>query len=382
MKFPVPASADSGAPAVAPSVPWSAASRILCFAHHGVGDAINFLPALRSLRQAYPTARLVCTVGSTQVRDLLATQVRVDDWVLFGNRVTGLREILEGRTVPQESYSDIAKVLLRLRRERFDLIVGSYAMRPRTLVWGARLIGTRWLIGECDDPRYEKAFDRFARPRPGVHSLELNNAILGMAGIRVDYERPALRISAEDDASAAAWLERCGLAGRRYAVVHSTAAQSRDSKRWPADRFGRLCDMLATDLGLTPVLIGAADERSQIEAVCASSTVPITVAAGELSLRETAGLIARSALHVGNDSGLLHLAAALDRPTVGIFGPTDAVAFGPYSMRSAVATRRLPCSPCLPLLIHGCGNPVCLTELSVEQVATMVRSVIGSPAPT
>jgi heptosyltransferase-3 len=381
MTFPIPAPREAGAPAVGPSLPWSAASRILCFAHHGVGDALNFLPALRSLRQAYPSARIVCTIGSMQMRDLLAAQVQVDDWVPFGNRVTGLREILEGRTLPQETYRDIVKVVLRLRRERFDLIVGSYAMRPRTLVWGSRLFGCRWLIGQCGDPRYESAFARFSRPRPGVHSQELNNAILGMAGIRVDYERPALRVPAPDDAAVAAWLDRHGLAGRRYAILHTTASQSRDSKRWPADRFGRLCDMLVGELGLVPVLVGAADERPQIEAVCAAAGVPVVVAAGELSLRETAALIARSALHVGNDSGLLHVAAALDRPTVGIFGPTDAVAFGPYTVRSAVATRRLPCSPCLPLLIHGCGNPICLTELPVEEVAAAVRTVLRSPSP-
>lgn len=341
---------------------------------------MNFLPALRSLREAYPDALICCTVGSTQVRDLLATQVQIDEWMLFGNRLTGQREILVGRTLPQESLWAILRLLIRLRRRRFDLVVGAYVSTPRTLLWTRRLLGARWVIGQCDDRRYQKAFSRYSVSRPGAHSLEQNEAILGTAGIRVDYIRPALRIDTSDDVAIVAWLLQHDLIAQPFAVVHATAARSRENKRWPAAHFGSLCDIVWREFGLRPILIGAAEELEQIEDVRGYAHVPVVVAAGDLSLRLTAALIARAALHVGNDSGLLHVAAALDRPTVGIFGPTDAVTFGPFTDRGAVASRNLPCSPCSLILPLGCGNPICLTELHPQHVASVIHRLLVAPS--
>jgi ADP-heptose:LPS heptosyltransferase len=118
-------------------------------------------------------------------------------------------------------------------------------------------------------------------------------------------------------------------------------------KRWPADRFAALITRLWREQGVRALLLGGPDERALAEqAQAAAGDAQPIVAAGQMSLLGSFALIERCSLFIGNDSGLLHAAAALDVPYVGIFGPTSTASFRPIPRRSRQGRLLLPHTPC------------------------------------
>ncbi len=156
---------------------------------------------------------------------------------------------------------------------------------------------------------------------------------------------------------------------------------SSPEKRWPPDRFVAMIDRLtahhAVGAKLAVVILGAADERSLVEAICDAlserpgSGPPLAVL-GEARLPVVAAILERARLYIGNDSGLMHLAAASGAPTVGLFGPTPPARYHPWGERT--------------LLVQPAGHPGIgadqsvpyraprpIVELSVEQVIACVN---------
>jgi len=132
--------------------------------------------------------------------------------------------------------------------------------------------------------------------------------------------------------------------------------------------------------GFAVTLVGAARER----AVCAevAKLAPGAVnLAGETTLSELAALIRRSTISVTNDSGPMHLAVAVDRPVVSVFGPTDPIWIGPYGRADAVLQASPPCSPCYLRQLSRCRHAhVCMQEISARAVIERVDNILHKQA--
>ncbi len=117
------------------------------------------------------------------------------------------------------------------------------------------------------------------------------------------------------------------------------------NKRWPAERFGELAARLAA-LGYRPLIIGGSSDRPLAEAVMATGGDQTVSLCGRLSLTGCGALLQRSRLLVGNDTGVMHLAAAVKTPVLALFGPTDPAMYGPYGVRHRSLWHPRHCSPC------------------------------------
>ena len=154
------------------------------------------------------------------------------------------------------------------------------------------------------------------------------------------------------------------------------------AKRWPAERFGRLCRRAHRELGLQPVVFGAADEievKLRIQALCPE----VFFAHGD-SIRLTAALIGKCAAFVSNDSGLAHIATAMDVPVVMVCGPTDPGEVRPYMGSGCVVHAGLDCSPCFrvgrrPMTCTHQTYQACMKRITVGQVLGAVRSCLHLP---
>ena len=167
-----------------------------------------------------------------------------------------------------------------------------------------------------------------------------------------------------------------------YAVLVPGASNG-SAKRWPPTHWARLADLIANEHGLEIVLSGAGSERSLAEHVARSMRVPSRNTAGETSVTELVQLLAGARIVVAGDTGPLHVAAALGRPVVGIFGPTDPVNTGPISARSEVLRLGLPCSPCYDLRSPAdCKLPdrsiACMWGIAPDLVFATVQRVFAS----
>jgi len=138
------------------------------------------------------------------------------------------------------------------------------------------------------------------------------------------------------------------------------------AKRWLADRYAILLDRLIEEQKVQVVVFGAANEAAIAQAIRSLMTHRAVLLTGKTELAELIAMIACCDLFITNDSGPMHLAAALRVPTLAIFGPTDEIATGPQSPTAVVINKRVECSPCL---LRECPiDHRCMTRITVDEV--------------
>jgi ADP-heptose:LPS heptosyltransferase len=158
-------------------------------------------------------------------------------------------------------------------------------------------------------------------------------------------------------------------------------------KRWPVERFARLAKSLRNYYECEVVCIGGTEDRETAFAI--QSIVPeVKMAAGELSLAQTAALVSKCRLMIGNDSGPLHLSAALDTPTIGLFGPTHLGQFYPYNPElHRFIYKPFSCSPCYcyggSLFQHvpRCSRAYCMEAITEQDILQEVELLFSQKNP-
>jgi heptosyltransferase-2 len=180
---------------------------------------------------------------------------------------------------------------------------------------------------------------------------------------------PELKVSATE---LRAWRERLGLALDGHPVVALAPGAVGPSKRWPAAYYAELAQRLAAE-GTGVWVIGGPGEREIAAQIVRSDRGDIRDLTGP-DLRNAILALAAASTAVSNDSGLLHVAAALGTAAVGIFGPTSPWHWAPLNPIAAVieTASRLPCRPCHKPVCH-LGHHLCMRDISVDQVETAIR---------
>jgi lipopolysaccharide heptosyltransferase II len=150
-----------------------------------------------------------------------------------------------------------------------------------------------------------------------------------------------------------------------------------ETKQWRSDGFADVARHFLQKK-FAVVLIGSPRERTACDAVAALAPGIVNLG-GETTLSELAALTRRASLCVTNDSGPMHLAVALGRPVVSIFGPTDPVWIGPYRRDGAVLQAKLPCSPCYLRQLSRCNyGHACMKEVSAQAVIERAERILAN----
>jgi heptosyltransferase-2 len=185
--------------------------------------------------------------------------------------------------------------------------------------------------------------------------------------------RHAARRAARDDFAAAGVAETDVIIGMIPGSQWAT-------KRWPAARFAALIERLSAEPGRHCVLFGGAQDRPIAEAIRSLCRTRVIDRVGHTALRDLPAYMACCTVVVSNDTGPMHIAAALGKPIVALFGPTiPAMGFAPYGVRWEEASVWLPCRPCHPHGPHRCplSHWRCMRDLGVEQVAAGVDRLLS-----
>jgi lipopolysaccharide heptosyltransferase II len=141
------------------------------------------------------------------------------------------------------------------------------------------------------------------------------------------------------------------------------------TKQWPVERFAALVAPLRERLKLEAVVAGGPDTTDLAARIPGATNL-----AGKTNLRQLVALLERAALVVANDSGPMHVAAALGRPLVTPYGPTNPVRTGPYGRAESVVRLDIPCSPCYS---RSCSHQSCLQWLGIEPVLRLAEAEIS-----
>jgi heptosyltransferase II len=330
--------------------------RILVRSTNWVGDAVMSLPALEALRARFPRAEIV----------LLSKP-----WVseLYWHHPAVNRQIIYKPKGEHRGPLGFLKLVREIRAERFDAaLLFQNAFQAAWMAWLARI---PLRIGYARDGRGLLLHDAIEPPPAAAygHQVHYYLQLLFRADIITKphpVEEIRLRLTDAERTWATRKIDALGLGGPRFLVGLAPGAAFGPAKRWLPERFGGLADRLIGALNADVLIFGSAAERPLAEKIASSMKHTPAIAAGETSLRQLLALMARCRLIIANDSGPMHLAAALGIPLVAIFGSTDERATGPLGSRVRVVKRGVECSPCgrreCPIDFR------CMADLSVEEV--------------
>lgn len=278
-----------------------------------IGDVIHGMPVLSALRDRLPDAMLGWVVEQRAAA------------LLVGHKA--LDELI---TVPRgwlKSPSAVWRLRRRLRELRFDTAIDMQGLTKSAVA--ARLSGatTRIGFGDAKGRELSRLFYNRTVKTTAAHVIDCNLELLGPLGI----DRPTVRFDVpekpQDRAVAERAIDAAGL-NDGFAVINPGAGWP--SKLWPPERFAAVARHLGAARSLPTLAVWAGDEEHQwAEQIVAGSDGHARLAP-PTSLTELAAVVRRARLFVGSDTGPLHLAAAVDTPCVGLFGPMPAERNGPY----------------------------------------------------
>jgi ADP-heptose:LPS heptosyltransferase len=323
-----------------------------------LGDMLCAVPALRALRAEYPAARITL-VGLPWARELAA---RLRRYALDFLEFPGFPGLPERGA----DAASITRFLSHSRDAKFDLALQMHGSgeitNPLAVLMGARqTAGFYRPGGYCPDPQ------RYAEWRDDEHEVLRYLRLMERLGV------PPRGSALEFPLHEGDWSEwrALGLQRGRYAVVHAGAQLP--SRRWPAERFAAVADALAKQ-GLQIVLTGTPGEKDIVAGVARHMRAPAVDLAGRTSLGGLAALVARARLVLANDTGISHIAAALQAPSVIVASGSDPRRWAPLDRRRhRVLWHPAACRPCA----HAAcpiGHP-CALGVSAERVTREALSV-------
>lgn len=324
-------------------------NKVLVVAPNWVGDSLFILPAVSALRAGHPGAEMVL-LASAALCDLHAANP------LFDRRLA----------ISRKSYLGAFSWQWGMRNEAFDLALVFPDSFSSAL--GAFLTGARQRIGRSKEGR-DFLLTR-APAMPGnarkkhvyLEYLDLAKAAgAGGAGAGL----PCLPLTRAGRAEQARLFSAAGLKPGKLIGLCPTSAFG-PSKVWPAKHWARLAIMLEKK-GLRPVLLGAPWERPALEEINVLSGLASAVLTP--GLPGLAACLAAMKAVVANDSGPLHVAAAVGTPCVGLYGPVDPVWSAPLAAKKLIFYSGLECSPC-HAKVCPLGHHRCLEDISPDAVAT------------
>jgi ADP-heptose:LPS heptosyltransferase len=229
--------------------------------------------------------------------------------------------------------------------------------------------------------RISSWFSRLAsrRRRPPPHEVETNLSVVATLVGSVSLGTPKVEIFllAKDRDGAAARLRALGISdGVPLVTIHPGASWR--PRAWRPERFAEVARRILERNAAHVVFVGSAEERDIADSIRALLRHERAHFLFDAPLRETAALIERSALFIGNDSGIAHIAAACGTPVIALYGPQDPRRFRPWSDRAVVLHQPVSCFPCDQTVCVRPENP-CVNLNSVEEVIRNAETVLGPP---
>jgi len=334
--------------------------KTLVVAPNWIGDALMAQPLLTLLKRADPDQRIVA-LAPRWVAPVFDAMTEVDHAVAT--------DLAHGALQWSARYA-LAK---SLEAERFDRVfVLPNSFKSALIPWLARIPER---IGYRGEARYGLINRMASGPDRSLAMSARYAALAGVVGIDVETPLPLPRLIVDLSTISAAY-ERHGLPTNCEAIALCPGAEYGPAKRWPVDHFATLATRLLTDRPAAHVLLMGGDSDRPITASIVAATTGDAARlhdlAGRTSLADAIALIAGASV-VSNDSGLMHVAAALQRPQVALFGSSDPRHTPPLSAIARVLWLHLDCSPCFertcPL-----GHLDCLVGIAPQQVLDSLQN--------
>jgi len=341
-------------------------SRILIRSVNWIGDAVLTLPAIKSLRHAYPESH-ISILARPWVSDIFKEDPAIDEIILYRDE----HKSIKGRL----------RLAGEIKTKNFDLaILFQNAFDAALITWLARIPERVGYVRDLRRPLLTlpiKANDEILKMHQVYYYLNIVKS-LGIDPIEV---HPYLRVSDNEKKKAQKFIEGAGIDNFLIIGINPGATYG-SAKRWPPERFADLIERVSSDLNAGIILFGSQTERRIVQEILDMiepeiKDTKILNMAGKTDLRDLIALISLCDAFITNDTGPMHIASALLVPVVALFGSTDSTRTGPFGTGHEIISRHLSCSPCMK---RECpeGHLRCMYEITVDEVFEALKRVIPS----
>lgn len=333
--------------------------KILVVRTDRIGEALLNLPAIRALKKSFK-AYLVALV-SPSVKELLEGSPEIDELIVYD------------RTNYDKHILTRLGLLFKLRKKKFDLaVILNPTKRFHILSYLAGIplrlgYARKWgflLTHKIKDKKFLGQ----------KHEVEYNLDLVRSIGADTNDRHISIKISQQDNQSITELLQRYGIKEKDLIIAFHPYA-SNPAKCWPENNFAVICDRIYSQFNAKVIIVGGKQEQKLVlELISLTKSTPINLA-GQLTLKQLACLFQRSVLFISNDSGPVHIAAAMDTPCLVIFsrnipgvGPKR---WGPWGNGHTILHKDPGCNPCLD---RNCPFDFkCLTLITSEEVLQAVE---------
>ncbi|MFN2570469.1 MAG: glycosyltransferase family 9 protein [Gemmatimonadales bacterium] len=327
--------------------------RVLCVRFSSIGDVLLTTPLVRALHHRHPEAE-VYFVTKRAMAPLVIENPHLTGVIALeaSERITDLARRLRplGPTHGLDLHGSLRSAALRL------LVPCKWSGYSKRKFARTTLISTKINLYGKHVPVPERYFEA-ARP----------------LDVTPDGGPPEFFLSPAARERMAHWLGERGFEQKPFAAIAPGAAHA--TKRWPLDHW-RVLTARLQKLGYGVVAVGGPGDRTLADALGAG----VANAAGELTLQETGACLARAAVLISGDTGVMHMATGVGTRVLALFGPTvESFGFFPYARPAAVLERDLPCRPCSAMGSERCplGHHRCLDDILPDQVASAVQALVA-----
>ncbi|MEO7658048.1 MAG: glycosyltransferase family 9 protein [Pyrinomonadaceae bacterium] len=339
-------------------IDWRKVERVLIVKLRSIGDTVLSTPSIIALRRFVPNAQIDILLEDW-VAPLLAGFDAVDNVISVGK---GSRERL--------------KTALHLRRRGYDVAFNLHGGTTATFFTAATR--ARHRVGYADY-QYSFLYNHLLSSASGfwqtefTHSAEQQLALLGFVDVPVT-DRPKSRLTVTEDSLISVDAKLLSPADAAFALLHPASVF--ETKQWPIENFARTSEFLAGK-GIYSVAVASKTETEILDRLKRESQVPI-LTFDDLTLPEITALASRAALFVGNDSGIAHMAAAVQTPTVVIFGSSNRNHWRPWTdAPNEMVFNELPCQPCAGYECKVFGEPKCILSVDRSSVFEAITTVLN-----
>ena len=327
--------------------------KLLIRAVNWVGDAVMTTPAIGAIRESFPQAEITLLTNPL-VAQLFSPHRWVDRVITFDRN--GEHKGIAGRF----------RLAAQLRKQAFDAaVILPNSFESALIPW---LAGIPIRLGKCSDGRGFMLTGRYLPDdrKPVAHEVEYYLDLVRHFGITGQAREPHLTLTPDEEQSAAARLAEHGISAYDFIIGVNPGAAFGSAKRWYPERFADVAERLAAAWSAKVVIFGGPGETDIADNIERHLAGQCGNLAGKTNLRELMALIHRCNFLVTNDSGPMHIAAALGVQLVAIFGSTDHATTAPYTDRATIVRRDVDCAPCK---LRECPTDHrCMTAVSADDV--------------
>jgi heptosyltransferase-2 len=339
-------------------LPPTGLKKILIRGTNWIGDAIMTLPAVASVRAAYPKAH-VCVLAKPLVADVYKLFSAADEIILYKNKF--------------DNPVGVFRLAQELRKKKFDAaILLQNAVEAAIMAFAA---GIKLRAGYNSDGRGLLLTHsvKCTKEIKKVHQIDYYLEMVKTLGC-APVSRELLLQTKINRVTAQSILSEFISGNNKPIIGIAPGATYGPAKRWFPERFAILADELYDSFPYQGILLGGkADERTAEEVRCQAKNNLINLA-GKTTLREAIYLISQCSLFISNDSGLMHIAGALNIPTVAIFGSTNPETTAPAGDKTIIVRKEVSCSPCLK---ETCPTDFrCMDLIAVDDVLTAAHAIL------